>query len=863
MRRTPRRSAPERWTNAPRLLIVLVVAALVASGCATDERGDDREGSASPIDDALGTQAVQDFAIHLGMWAMRESGPVDLLSPLVAQVAPGDGEPVPLVGGLTLAPATELAAGVVDASRQPIPSLDVDFGLLRATPEAETALAEELLADAQERGDAALITSLESGAEASASMLVEIVSADYTVQRVHGAPGDRVELDVTFLDEVAPGDDVAVDYIFGQTYPGDAEAEEGLGSFELFVHRWNHGLFRILGHDQAPRLLLDDDLQAIEGSTILSRELKGVLMELAGAAEVATAEFTLRKLGGEIAIRQRWMDPTPGSGPNQEVLISTAEVELPGTDETLTVELADIGGRSESPYRVRLPSGERTRAMSREELFVFVIGYRAFAACLEAAAALAAHNEAGRAAAADLEGAEDPAAEADRAADDSPDGDSPPPGCDDTPDGGSGGAAFGDVRITTLDGVLYGQQAPGEFLLFENETMTAQMRTEPVEGSDRLTVATGFAVATGGESIAMHRGGRTFLNGEPVELRRGERIRVGEAEVLWGFFDWTLVWPDGQIVKVFDRDGADAMSLTAESVVTPVIGQLGDGDGSPQNDFVTRGGTVLDPSIVDDPSAFYGTFVDSWRLTEDESLLHHAAGETTASFTIDGFPSLGFDGADLGPAAFELATAICDAAAIEDEQLHEACVIDVGATNDAGFAYDAFRVQLVTTPRVDLGGGGLDDPPPASPGPEPGDTLLTIGDETLVFGVDPPNQRPLGIQASWNCQIIDGNLFADGSIDLADGPRYAITVQYLAAEPRLTLILTTPNEDGITRNYAWVETRAPHFADAIDAMTLDDQRFTVSGELYVNESLEQLAAGSELPDGATFDPFTLDLNCSS
>lgn len=845
---------------------MLVVAALVASGCATDERGDDREGSPSPVDDALGTQAVQDFAIHLGMWAMRESGPVDLLSPLVAQVAPGDGEPVPLVGGLTLAPATELAAAVVDANRQPITSLDVDFGMLRATPEAETALAEELLADAQERGDAALITSLESGAEASASMLVEIVSADYTVQRVHGAPGDRVELDVTFLDEVAPGDDVAVDYIFGQTYPGDAGAEEGLEPFELFVHRWNHGLFRILGHDQAPRLLLDDDLQAIEGSTILSRELKGELMELAGAAEVATAESTLRKLGGEIAIRQRWMDPTPGTGPNQQVLISTAEVELPGTDETLTVELADVGGRSESPYRVRLPSGERTRAMSREELFVFVIGFRAFAACLEAAAALAAYNEAGRAAAAaaDLEGAEDPAAEADRAADDSPDGDSPPPGCDDAPVGGSGGAAFGDVRITTLDGVIYGQQAAGEFLLFENETMTAQMRAEPVEGSDRLTVATGFAVATGGESIAMHRGGRTFLNGEPVELRRGDRLRVGEAEVLWGFFDWTLVWPDGQVVTVFDRDGADAMSLTAEYVVTPVIGQLGDGDGSPQNDFVTRSGTVLDPSIVDDPSAFYGTFVDSWRLTEDESLLHHAAGETTASFTIDGFPSLGFDGADLGPAAFELATAICDAAAIEDEQLHEACVIDVGATNDAGFAYDALRVQLVTTPRVDLGGGGLDDPPPASPGAEPGDTLLTIGDETLVFGIDPPNQRPQGIQASWNCQIIHGNLFADGSIDLADGPRYSLDVQYMGAEPRLTLVLAMSNEDGLTRNFAVINTSNPDYADLMDTMTLDGDRFTARGALLVDESLERrIAPGLAIPADAHFEPFTLDLDCAS
>ena len=878
------------WSTA---VATLLCVALLAAACGNDGGGDET-GSASTIDDVLGTQAVQDFAIHLGMWVLVDDDSlVDFYGPLLGAVSADASVETALNGGMVFAPIEDLDGRVVDADRIEMGSVSVDFGVLRPNSAEDSAIDEELTRAADASGDDELIAAVRSEGEPSVPLLVEIVTASYDEARIHVGPGDRSEIDVTFLDEVEPGDRAIMTYLFGQTLPGDPAVEGSLSPHELFVYRWNAGLVQVYGKDGVAEPLVDTEIALLDGSTILTRDQKRELAQGAGLA----AGFDNFVPGGIVTntLDELWLNEQRTSTPEGEIAISGAEMPLPLTDKTARI--------------VYEKSPETSSHLAFEGYSVYVDGQylgswpdkgslrsalkllRVMTACVVTATLLRAQNEAGRrvespfarfptsrpsesapSTTAPLE-PEDPPEDSDDSdppedsddsdpPEDSDESDPPPLGCEPPPEPGLGGAAFGDVRITTPDGVAYGQQAPGEFLLYENATTTVQMRAEPAGDSDNLTLATAFAVATGGDSIAMHAGGRTFVNGEQRELERGERIRVGEAEVLWGYLDgWTFVWPDGQVVKVFDRGPGNGMSFTIEPVTGSSIGQLGDTDGNPENDFVTRDGTLLDASVVDDHETFYGTFVESWRLTQEESHFHYEEGESTDSFTIDGFPSTGFGIGDLGPAAFEEAAAICEAASIDDT-LFEGCVVDVAATGDPGYAYDTFRVQMVTTPRG--AEPAASDPPPSTPAGEPGDTLLTIAGETLVFGADPPNQRPLGIQASWNCEIIDGNLFADGSIDLADGPRYSITVQYIAEAPRLTLLLETPNEDGLTTPYAWIASEAAHFAGAIETMTLDGQQFTVRGELYVNASLERgLAPSSLLPEGSTYDPFSLDLDCVS
>ncbi|MEQ8840397.1 MAG: VWD domain-containing protein [Acidimicrobiales bacterium] len=867
---------------------ILLCAALIASACGDDGGGGDSgpvPGEGSPIDDVLGTQAVQDFTLHFGLWTLDDEGLLDIFEPILDHVSGHAGSPVDLAGGFTFAAVDGLDARMVDADGKELPTMSVDFGLLAPTTAAVDETRAEFAALLGVDEDEELAEALAGEAVAEPS-LVEIVSADFSARRTHVGFGDRSEIDLTFVDALRPGAEVAALTLFGQTIPGDPAAEEGLGPTELFAHRWNAGLIEVVGSGGPPAPLLDSAIDVIEGSTILSRESK-------------------RQLGLSVGF-------VVGQQEEDAIVEAVRAAERDAAEEFDATDSAGQGNATGSGFGVRVTRERNGSSLSRYTYAISGQGHsyvtdnqwKAWAyarslltleVCARVASSLVARNEAGRSAGIRLDRFPtlrpldgDPADSVGSTVPGQPDPDEPtdedepePEGqpllsCGDPPDPDARpprGGTHGDVRFLTFDGVVYAQQAVGEFLVFENDSEVIQMRAEPAGNSQGASIATAFALSTGGQSIAMHRGGRTFVDGERRELERGERIRVGDAEVLWGQLDgWTIAWPDGQLVNVFDRGEVNGMTLTVQPAASAgeIVGQLGNGDGDPSNDFRTRNGEQLDPSIIDDLSIvsnrdeFYAIYVDSWRISQDESLLHYGPGETTESFLIDGFPSTTITLDDLDLDARTEAEEACRAASVVDDRFYEGCVIDVAITGDPGYAYDAFRVQIVAGPADPAtdASPAQDDPVDVTAA-TPGDTVLTIGTDTLVFGDDPPNQRDGGVPSSWDCQVTDGNLFADGSIDLADGPRYSITVQYLAAEPRFALTVQRTADDQTT-DHAWVLTNVAHFADAVDDMTLDGSRLSASGELYVNDPPEiGLAPFSQLPAGATLDPFTLEVDCVS
>ena len=63
-----------------------------------------------------------------------------------------------------------------------------------------------------------------------------------------------------------------------------------------------------------------------------------------------------------------------------------------------------------------------------------------------------------------------------------------------------------------------------------------------------------------------------------------------------------------------------------------MVGLLGNANGNDLDDLVTRGGAPV--TFPDTPFAeLYGTYVNSWRISNAESMFDYGPGETTATFT--------------------------------------------------------------------------------------------------------------------------------------------------------------------------------------------------------------------------------------
>ncbi|MGB8360327.1 MAG: hypothetical protein WCE80_02910, partial [Acidimicrobiia bacterium] len=229
-----------------------------------------------------GTQAVQDFAIHIDMAKQTDDGPVSFYQEVLDRAETGQGEPVDLAGDFTFTPTDSIEGREVDESGKVLPSLSVDFGLLGASTEVLAAARNDLVDTFAAVGNAEMADLLDGVNPVGARLLVEIVTADLAKRRTHVGPGDRSAVDITFVDTVAPGDGITSVYLFGETLPGDPAEESGLSAPALFTYRWNHGLISLLGGDDGIDMVFDETAIAVKGSTILSRETKRAA--LAGAS---------------------------------------------------------------------------------------------------------------------------------------------------------------------------------------------------------------------------------------------------------------------------------------------------------------------------------------------------------------------------------------------------------------------------------------------------------------------------------------------------------------------------------------------------------------------------------------------------
>jgi hypothetical protein len=229
--------------------------------------------------------------------------------------------------------------------------------------------------------------------------------------------------------------------------------------------------------------------------------------------------------------------------------------------------------------------------------------------------------------------------------------------------------ATGDIHVGTFDNSRYDLQAVGEFVASEDLTgqTRIQLRLERWGNSSSVSVATAVAVTVDGASMAIHLKPKpqVYVNDRPAEIDRGKGLSLGTGgSVMFTGTSWVIAWSDGTEAWVTPNTTYFDLVVRPGSSAGKLKGLLGNADGKADGDLVGRDGSVLPSSPRHED--VHGRFADSWRIRQEESLFHYAAGESTVTFTDRTMPSRPMTVANLSAAARAAAERICKDAGITE-----------------------------------------------------------------------------------------------------------------------------------------------------------------------------------------------------
>ena len=276
--------------------------------------------------------------------------------------------------------------------------------------------------------------------------------------------------------------------------------------------------------------------------------------------------------------------------------------------------------------------------------------------------------------------------------------------------------AWGDVHLTTFDGLAYNFQGAGEYTLARStaDDLEVQVRTEPATGSRLVSLITAVAARVDGHRVAEYADGPQVdatIDGHPVALTTGEHpLPGGGALTQYGGDDpeTAISWPDGSWVSITPASGFTGFSYFAVTMsLAPgrtkmVTGLLGDADGNQANDLTSRTGTAI-PATAPSYDQLYHTFGDTWRIAQSASLFDYAPGTSTETFTDRTFPDRIVTVDDLTSAQRAAASITCAAYGVTASVPLDDCLLDVGLTGDPALATGSAEDQGIlsgTPPNV-------------------------------------------------------------------------------------------------------------------------------------------------------------------
>ncbi len=261
-------------------------------------------------------------------------------------------------------------------------------------------------------------------------------------------------------------------------------------------------------------------------------------------------------------------------------------------------------------------------------------------------------------------------------------------------------SAWGDVHITTYNGLLYNFQAVGEFTLAHSrvpgDSFDIQLRTIPLQnffGSVSLIQEVGVSLGSDRITFDAARPDTVWVDGVPsaisvtspaLSFAGGSltQLSVNSWQVLWNTGEEATIISGGTYLNVYD-----GIPLSEPDQVGGLQGE----DAGQANDFQLSDGTVLQQPLT--YAQLYGEYADSWRLTQQSSLLDYGPGQNTATFTDRGYPADYFDPNSVPAALLQKAAAVVAANGITDPGLVAAAEEDYLETNDSSFVTAAAPVQ--------------------------------------------------------------------------------------------------------------------------------------------------------------------------
>ncbi len=260
----------------------------------------------------------------------------------------------------------------------------------------------------------------------------------------------------------------------------------------------------------------------------------------------------------------------------------------------------------------------------------------------------------------------------------------------------------GEPHLATVDGSKFDVMAVGEFVMMRNDALEVQKRIRPYGNSRNISAGTAVAMHIGDQRVSFDReaatGERLKVNGEPLaleELRSQPRTIKGDVHLSAGG-DSLQVRGDGHMVTLLRFDSRPFLDLYIQLDPDNPRGEglAGKVSGIRDDDFTARDGEVYSGSWRD--REFYDTFVDSWRISDEESLFDYPDGLGTEDYTDRSMPENILSIDDLDDSIRQWAKRICEAAGITDEDALRECIFDVGFTEDPRLATSAQTVNTVT-----------------------------------------------------------------------------------------------------------------------------------------------------------------------
>lgn len=170
-----------------------------------------------------------------------------------------------------------------------------------------------------------------------------------------------------------------------------------------------------------------------------------------------------------------------------------------------------------------------------------------------------------------------------------------------------------------------------------------QWRFSALNESRFVTVITAVAFRFGETRVTLdiNRDVLMAVNGEPVVLAQYPQKQLVSSElglVMSDFSDVIELEYEDWLFSI--RVGTKHLNITtsAQEETADIVGLLGNLDGIPDNDLVSRdGNATLGPEATLDD--LYTVFLNSWRVTDDTSLFDYDTGESTATYTDLTFPT--------------------------------------------------------------------------------------------------------------------------------------------------------------------------------------------------------------------------------